>query len=189
MGIKSIGLVLIFISIPLLGNLSCTSPMDEVMEFYNKNKDNKDLLALRHVAIKPFRQDHHVKLWDYGGMVFVVTEYDQNANPKLTLRNPEGNLKILEEEYHLTNEVAMEYLCKLYSIFEELDVLAVYGEGDLLSFVVTPNDEVVFVPDKNLRCEAENQILNDIVKGEILIVLDENWFAYRFEKPYSFGGG
>jgi len=166
---------------------SCSKSVEE--KFYDKNRDNPDLMMFDGISIIPQRSSYVIRLWKYGGIQVSVFSYDESRDPRLVLHHGEKSLQRLMEEYNLDHDSAMQYLTKLFSIFNELDVLAVYGrrDHDYIKFVIDPSHVVVYVPDWSKLTKIS---LEDVTRLEKKATrkFDDHWFVYEPDKPYDFGG-
>lgn len=168
----------------------CSKSIEQRLEeFYHKNRDNPDIMMLSDVFITPVRSLYMIKLWDYSGIQIRVASFDRSREPQLVLSHGEESLRRLDEEFNLDHDAAMEYLTKLYSVFDELEVLVVHGAPTrmYIEFFIDPSNVVVYVPDRSRLTESARRDITEFEQRAVL-TFDEHWFAYRRDKPFDFGG-
>lgn len=182
------------VSLPLIVSLmllsGCSKPIEQRLEeFYQENKDNPDLALFSGVSISPARSLYVVKLWDYGGIRVRIASFDQFREPQMELNRGEESLRRLDEEFNLDREAAMQYLTKLFSIYNELEVLAIYGhsQSKYTEFLVDPSNFIVYVPDRSQLTERALRKITEL-EEKATLKFDEHWFAYKLDKPWSFSG-
>lgn len=168
---------------------SCHKEKKDLTLFYNHNKDNSDLLLFDAVHIAPARGMYVIKLFKYDGAVFRIDSFDEYSEPKLVVNNSAESFRQLNDEYNIDYKTTIQYLTNLFSIFNKLDVLAVFGMPDCnyIKFIVDYYNVVVYVPNRDRLSESVLKEINELEKKADR-KFDEHWFTYKLDKPFSFSG-
>ena len=149
--------------------------------FYEHNKNNDALKIFSKSSIVPFRNlfriDFNIYIEDYN------TESIDNL--KLQLQNKDGILYGYLEEHKTDKDSILNYIHKIYSNYKELDVLGIYGFGSRIEFIITPQDILLLLLNKDKFNEQEYIRKNDL-KNTKLKYLDDDWIYYKLPENRKF---